>query len=119
MNTSDTAHGRPFWFIVGVLILAGGIAGFAILKSHRSYPAMQAGTESAPLVRVTTLQSQTGPLVVVGNGIVRPRAEIVLSSQIDGKVIYLNPVFVSGGEFAATSTRWTRPWRKEKQHSQH
>lgn len=99
MKLTDTPHGRPFWFITGVMILAAGIVGFTLLKSHRSYPVMQAGTETAPLVRVTALQSQTGPVVITGNGIVRPRAEISLSPQVAGEIKYINPVFVSGGEF--------------------
>lgn len=40
-----------------------------------------------------------GSLTVTGNGLVKPRAEVVLAAEVSGRVVFISPALVTGGRF--------------------
>jgi RND family efflux transporter MFP subunit len=50
-------------------------------------------------VTTAPLEIRSGHLNVRGNGTVRPSAEIVLASEVAGRVVWVSPSLVSGGRF--------------------
>lgn len=95
---------RLIHFAVTILLVALGalgmrafIAGKPQLKRHKP-------PTPAPMVR--TIEVRTGPqtVCVSGEGTVRPLREIDLVPQVDGKVVYVSPALVNGGEFSKGDT---------------
>jgi RND family efflux transporter MFP subunit len=52
-----------------------------------------------PLVVTAPADVRSGNLTIRGNGTVRPKSQIVLSSQVAGRVEWVSPAFASGGRF--------------------
>ena len=82
-----------------LLILAVGLAGFAALQKFKPRPAVRPVVKQLPLVRVQALDFVDGALPVAGHGLVRPRAEVVLGTEVAGRVVEVGASLVSGGSF--------------------
>jgi RND family efflux transporter MFP subunit len=50
-------------------------------------------------VRTTTIRLDSQPMIVEGEGTVRPLREIQLVPQVSGKIVYISPSLVDGGQF--------------------
>lgn len=85
--------------IAGV-ILALGAAASAGLVFLRAEPDADDPGPRAPVVQTIRLEARTGPVVVTGSGVVRPRAEVVLAAQVSGRAVWVSPDLVSGGRVA-------------------
>ncbi len=88
---------RWLWRLVVLVILAAGAGGFLALNALQPKPAVRAPVEQLPLVQTEPLEFRTGALQVSGNGLVRPRAEVVLAAEISGRVSFISPSLVTGG----------------------
>jgi len=88
---------RWLWRIVVFLILAAGAGGFVALNKLKPKPAVRAPAEQLPLVQAEPLERRSGALTVSGNGLVRPRAEVVLAAEVSGRVRFVSPALVTGG----------------------
>ena len=87
--------------LVVLLILAAGVAGFVALQEFKPHPAVRPVVKQLALVRVQPLRFVQGALPVVGHGLVRPRAEVVLGTEVAGRVVEVSASLVSGGSFKA------------------
>jgi len=96
----STASARWFWRVVALGVLAAGVAGFVALNVLKPKPAVRAPTKQLPLVRVEPLEFRSGALAVTGNGLVKPRVEVVLAAEVSGRVVFVSPGLVTGGAFA-------------------
>lgn len=94
------ARSRWFWRAVAASILIGGIGGYVALQVLKPRPAVRAPAKQLPLVRATPVEFREGALAVTGNGLVKPRAEVVLGAEVSGRVTYVSPALVTGGAFA-------------------
>ena len=56
------------------------------------------------MVRTVKIKTGSQPVRIQGEGTVRPLREINLVPQVDGKVIYVSPSLVNGGEFSKGET---------------
>ncbi|MDH4095227.1 MAG: efflux RND transporter periplasmic adaptor subunit [Betaproteobacteria bacterium] len=92
-----TASSRWFWRIVTALILAVGAGGFVALNKLKPKPAVRAPVQQLPLVQAEALEFRSGALTVSGNGLVRPRAEVVVGAEVSGRVSFVSPALVTGG----------------------
>lgn len=81
-----------------ILLLMGIVAAWAIM-ALRPWIVTQAPKAEAPLVSVIQVEPQTIMLNVHSQGIVTPRNEIDLITEVAGKIIRLHPDFVAGGFF--------------------
>jgi len=87
-------------FALAVAVLALGVVGFGALKGSKPEIKREKRAPSAPLVRTMTVKTGPVPVLVTGEGTVRPLKEIQLIPQVGGKVIYLSPNLVNGGAFS-------------------
>ena len=91
------AHLSPF--MKGLTVIGVGILGFVLLMIFRPRPEAQEPPRRIPLVVTAPADVRSGHLTIQGNGTVRPKSEIVLSSQVAGRVEWVSPAFASGGRF--------------------
>ncbi len=83
-----------------MLVLIGlGVVGFLALTASK--PQLKRTKPPTPMPMVRVSQIKTGPqsVTVRGEGTVRPLREIQLVPQVNGKVVFVSPVLVDGGEF--------------------
>ena len=93
--------GRRRSFLVAGIILVGCVAVAATLIAQRPETARQAVPSRAPYVTTDSLMSGKGPIPIYGGGTVRPYAEVDVTAEISGRVVYVNPAFQSGGLVSA------------------
>lgn len=84
------------------VLIAAGIVGGALLLAVvgvllRPAPPRSAPASQTPVVTTAPVVEWSEPLLVTGSGSVRPSAEIDVTPQIGGKVVWVSPDFVSGG----------------------
>ncbi len=83
----------------GALVIGIGVLSLALLVLLRPRPPLQQPPRQVPTVTTAPLEIRSGHLNVRGNGTVRPSAEIVLASEVAGRVVWVSPSLVSGGRF--------------------
>ncbi len=81
-------------FIVGV-----GATVFLILTASKPELKRSKPPAPKPLVRVMTVETGPREVIIRGEGTVRPLREIQLVPEVSGKIIYVSPSLVDGGEF--------------------
>ncbi|MBC7168284.1 HlyD family efflux transporter periplasmic adaptor subunit [Phenylobacterium sp.] len=86
--------------VIAAAVLAVGAAGSAALVLLRQQPQAEEPAPRAPVVQTVRLEARTGPVVVTGSGVVRPRAEVALAAQVSGRAVYVSRDLVSGGRVA-------------------
>ena len=94
---SPAPASRWLWRFVVLAILAAGGGGFVALNRLKPQPAVRPPAQQLPLVQAEPLEFRTGALRVSGNGLVRPRAEVVLAAEVSGRVSFVSPSLVTGG----------------------
>ena len=83
----------------GVTIIGVGVLGLVLLIVFRPRPAAQEPPRRVPLVVTAPADVRSGNLRIRGSGTVRPKSQIVMSSQVAGRVEWVSPAFASGGRF--------------------
>ncbi len=84
-----------------VFIILFGVLLMILLAKHHQPPVRGRAASQGPLVEMKQVHSDDRPTIIEGNGTVSPRFEITLIPQVSGKVIYVHPNLVAGGEFSA------------------
>jgi RND family efflux transporter MFP subunit len=82
-----------------VTIIGAGVLGLVLLLVFRPRPAAQEPSRRVPLVVTAPADVRSGNLTIRGSGTVRPKSQIVMSSQVAGRVEWVSPAFASGGRF--------------------
>ena len=95
--SSPAPASRWLWRLVVLAILAVGAGGFVALNKLKPQPAVRPPVQQLPLVQAEPLEFRAGALRVSGNGLVRPRAEVVLAAEVSGRVSFVSPALVTGG----------------------
>lgn len=90
----DTTKQQLLW---GGGILVGAVAIAAVLIWTRGEPEQRPAEDGAPLVETAAVEFRSGSIEVSATGTVTPLAEIALTPQVSGQVVYVNPALVSGG----------------------
>ena len=78
-------------------ILGGAVALAAVMIALRPDPPLREPASRVPFVTTSPVTSLEGAIPVFTAGTVRPRAEIDVAAQINGKVAWVAPAFQSGG----------------------
>jgi len=91
--------GQGYWTAVGFSIVAASTIVFSLLWVLAPQPVLQTQQPEPPLVRTINLDVKSGSVIVNGQGPVRPRAEVMLTAQVSGEIVYTSPSMVSGGVF--------------------
>lgn len=90
---------RILHFLVTLSLIGLGAVGFIALTASK--PQLERTKPPTPVPMVLALKVTTGTqsVTIRGEGTVRPLREIQLVPQVNGKIIYVSPVLVDGGEF--------------------
>jgi len=90
---------RILHFLVTLSLIGLGAVGFIALTASK--PQLERTKPPTPVPMVLALKVTTGTqsVTIRGEGTVRPLREIQLVPQVSGKIIYVSPVLVDGGEF--------------------
>ena len=99
LSKPANAFARLSPFFKGVTIIGAGVLGLVLLLVFRPRPAAQEPPRRVPLVVTAPADVRSGNLTIRGNGTVRPKSQIVMSSQVAGRVEWVSPAFASGGRF--------------------
>jgi RND family efflux transporter MFP subunit len=86
---------------MALIFLLAGAVGLVALKASK--PPRQTRTPEAPVppVQIVTVTLADQPIIIRGEGTVRPLQETQLVPQVNGKVIYTAQTLVDGGLFEA------------------
>jgi RND family efflux transporter MFP subunit len=92
---------KAFHLGMTIILVTLGVLGMRALTSSK--PELKKERPPAPVPMVRALEIQTGPhtVQIEAEGTVRPLREINLVPQVDGKVVYVSPALVNGGQFSA------------------
>lgn len=101
MNVRARARvlGVVFKFIMPFLVLGAAIFGFMQMRNLKPEPETKTEAPRAVPVLTVAAQKRAVELSVYSQGEVRPRSEINLAAQINGKITYMSPDFLAGGQF--------------------
>ena len=91
-------------FIIVLVLVGVGVAGFRILTASKVKLKKREPTAAIPFVRAITVKTGAETVYVRGEGTVRPLREIGLVPQVGGKVVYVSPALVNGGQFRKGDT---------------
>ena len=88
---------RGLGFLVAGGILLGCLAVAGVMVAQRPEPARRPVPARIPFAVTAPVVAGTGAIPVYGAGTVRPRAEIDVAAEINGRVVWVAPAFQSGG----------------------
>lgn len=86
-------------FVLPILVIFAAVFGFIALGAFKPTPETKEEEARTAPVLVASVQSRTVALKIQSQGEVRPRTEINLAMQVGGKIAYIAPSFVEGGQF--------------------
>ena len=90
--------------LIALGIVAGSVAVAVFLVSLAPEPERLEPPSQLPFVTTATVAAGSGPIPVFGAGTVRPSAEVAITPQVGGRVVWVDPAFRSGGRFVAGQT---------------
>jgi RND family efflux transporter MFP subunit len=85
--------------IVGVAIVSLGVVAIAVMMASKPKPPKKPPVISAPLVDVIVPKVEDVQFQIKAHGLVQPRTETVLVSEVSGIVVSVSDKFVAGGLF--------------------
>ena len=88
---------RVTGFLVATAMLVGATGLAVFMVSQRPEPERIPPPSRIPFAITAPAQAGEGGIPVFGAGTVRPRAEIDISAEVSGKVVWVDPAFQSGG----------------------
>lgn len=111
-QTTRTRKSRSFFgmirgmarFALPLLVIFAGVFGFILMGILQPEPDTKAEPPRAAPVLTAQAEVRSVELAVQAQGEVRPRTEINLASQISGKISYVSPAFLEGGQFKRGDT---------------
>ena len=90
---------RIIHFAVMVVIMALGVVGFLALTASKPQLKRTKPPVPVPMVRVAKIRTGPQAVIIRGEGTVKPVHEIELVPQVGGRIVFVSPVMVDGGEF--------------------
>lgn len=92
---------RGIGYLLAAAILGGSIWLATYLVSLAPEPEQSEPPPQVPFARTAPVVAGSGPISVHGAGTVRPSAEIDITPQVGGRVVWMEPGFQSGGRVEA------------------
>ena len=90
--------GRKLSYIAAAVILIVSATVAAILIAGRPETVRQEVPSRVPFVSTTSITRGEGAIPIYGGGTVRSHAEVNVTAEVSGRVIWVNPTFQSGGQ---------------------
>ncbi|MFT5931444.1 MAG: RND family efflux transporter MFP subunit, partial [Hyphomonas sp.] len=114
MNYAETDQNPPFrlgllvkrilFLALPVFVLIGSVGGFVAMGALKPAPEEKTEIIEALPVLTTVARSKPVSIKVHGQGEVKARSEVMLASEISGRVAYVSPKFLAGGQFERGET---------------
>jgi RND family efflux transporter MFP subunit len=95
---------RILFLALPVFVLIGSVGGFVAMGALKPAPEEKAEIIEALPVLTTVARSEPVSIKVHGQGEVKARSEVMLASEISGRVAYVSPKFLAGGQFERGET---------------
>ena len=96
--------GRRTGYLIAAAIVIGAVVLATFLVSLAPEPERREPPSQVPYVETARIVAGSGSIPVYGAGTVRPSAEIDVAPQVGGRIVWVDPGFVSGGRVAAGQT---------------
>lgn len=90
---------RLVHFVLTLIFMGIGVLVFLALTASKPQLERTKPPAPMPMVRVSTIKTGPQSVTIHGEGTVAPVRQIELVPQVGGKVVYISPVLVDGGEF--------------------
>ncbi|MFC1868438.1 efflux RND transporter periplasmic adaptor subunit [Thermodesulfobacteriota bacterium] len=87
------------YFVIVIVILGLGFVGKEKLKASKPQLKRQKPVSSAPTVRGLTVKKSSHSVIIRDEGTVQASKQISIVPQVSGKVTYVSPGLVNGGQF--------------------
>jgi len=85
--------------IIALILIALGLLGMRELKASKPQIVRREAPATTPIVKTTVIKTKDQPVLIQGEGTVRPLREINIIPQVGGKVVHISPNLVDGGDF--------------------
>ena len=92
---------RRAGFFLAAAIGIGAVALAVVLVSLAPEPERRTPPPDVPFVQTANAVAGSDVIPVYGAGTVRPSAEVDIAPQVDGRIVWVNPAFRSGGRMQA------------------
>lgn len=92
---------RRTGFLVAAVVFFGAVGLAVLLVSLAPEAERREPPVDVPFVQIANAVAGSGAIPVYGAGTVRPSAEIDMAAQVEGRVVWVNPVFRSGKRLQA------------------
>ncbi len=89
--------GRKLSFVVAGIILVVCVSVAAILIVTRPETARQEPPPHTPYVTTATVMTGEGAIPIYGAGTVQPHTGVHVTTEVHGRIVWVNPAFQSGG----------------------
>ena len=101
MNDSEKTepNGRA-GLLVGVAAVVISIIGGNVIVMNKLPPEKRSSQVLAPLVNVSRAEVDRTPLMIGGNGVVESQHRLMLTPEVSGTAVEVNPQLVAGGRIA-------------------
>jgi RND family efflux transporter MFP subunit len=87
--------------LIPFVILGLGLGGAVLIVKSRKPPARVKHIKQAMLVEVMSVRPERRKVQVTSNGVIQPRREVSIASEVVGKVKWINPALMVGGMMRA------------------
>ncbi len=96
--------GRKISFLIAGIILIVFVALAIILVAQRPETARQSPPSRTPFVSTASVIRGSDVIPIYGGGTVQPHSELSVIAEVSGRVVWVNPVFRSGGQISSGDT---------------
>ena len=90
---------RLLHFSIAAILILSGVIGLKTLIASKSDLQKKRPPVPIPPARTITVKTAAHPVIITGQGTVRPIKEIRLVPQVNGKIVYVSSALVNGGAF--------------------
>ncbi len=90
---------RIIHFVVTMVFIGIGALVFVVLTATKPKLERTQPPAPKPMVRVAKVKTRPQVVIIKGEGTVRPLREIQMVPQVNGKLVFVSPALVDGGEF--------------------
>jgi RND family efflux transporter MFP subunit len=95
----STRKRRYLQFFLALILIGLGYFGMTELKASKPQIQRRKPPPLTPVARTVKVETKSQPIVIRCEGTVKPLKEINLVPQVGGKVLYVSPALINGGEF--------------------
>ncbi|HEX4976112.1 MAG TPA: efflux RND transporter periplasmic adaptor subunit [Pseudomonadales bacterium] len=101
MEIKQLLRNYPLKVVVPITLLVGGLLVAFLLIFFKPQVQKHVVQPKLPVVTVSRVQAQDTKIPLFSRGTVRPSTEIMLTAEVQGKVVWIAPNFANGATFEA------------------